>query len=410
MGLNPSTTYTFTVAATDAAGNASGQSTAVTATTDANGSVNLARGKATSESGHTQVYASGNAVDGDANSYWESANSAFPQWIQVDLGAASAITRVVGKLPASWGARNQTIAVSGSTDGANFSTLVAATGYTFDPASGNTVAINFKSTSQRYVRLTFTANTGWPAGQLCEFEVYGSGGTGDTQAPTAPGNLTVTGHTSSSVSLSWSASTDNVGVTAYQVLQNGAVVASTSATSAAVSGLNPSTSYSFTVTASDAAANTSAQSNTVTATTDAAPNTNLARGKATSESGHTQTYASGNAVDGDANSYWESPNNAFPQWIQVDLGAATTIGRIVLKLPPSASWATRTQTLSVTGSTDGSSFSTIVNSAGYAFNPSTSNTVTITFVATSQRYVRLNFTANTGWPAGQLSEFEVYAS
>ena len=75
-----------------------------------------------------------------------------------------------------------------------------------------------------------------------------------------------------------------------------------------------------------------------------------------------------------------------------------------------AAWATRTQTLSVQGSTNGSSFSTVVNSAGYTFNPATGNTVTITFPATSTRYVRLNFTANTGWPAGQFSEFEVYAT
>ncbi|MEV6987027.1 discoidin domain-containing protein [Sphaerisporangium sp. NPDC051017] len=137
---------------------------------------------------------------------------------------------------------------------------------------------------------------------------------------------------------------------------------------------------------------------------------NLARGKATSESSHTQNFASSNAVDGDANSYWESTNNAFPQWIQVDLGSAASIGRVVLKLPPSAAWATRTQTLSVQGSTNGTTFSTIVGSAGYTFNPATGNTATITFTQTSARYVRLNLTANTGWPAGQLSEFEVYTA
>jgi hypothetical protein len=62
------------------------------------------------------------------------------------------------------------------------------------------------------------------------------------------------------------------------------------------------------------------------------------------------------------------------------------------------------------GSTDGSGFSTIVGSANYTFNPSTGNTVTITFPSASYRYVRLNFTANTGWPAGQVSEFQVWAS
>jgi hypothetical protein len=140
------------------------------------------------------------------------------------------------------------------------------------------------------------------------------------------------------------------------------------------------------------------------------PNPNLALNRSTSESSHTQGYASGNAVDGNTGSYWESANNAFPQWLQVDLGSAASAGRIVLNLPPSSAWGARTQTLSVLGSTDGSNFTTIVGSAGHTFDPATGNTTTITFGSTTVRYVRLNFTANTGWPAGQLSEFQVYAS
>jgi hypothetical protein len=116
------------------------------------------------------------------------------------------------------------------------------------------------------------------------------------------------------------------------------------------------------------------------------------------------------ANDNNTSSYWESANNSFPQWLQVDLGASTSVGRIVITLPPSTSWGTRTQTLSVLGSTDGTTFTTVVASAGYTFNPATGNTVTITFPATSRRYLRLNFTANTGWPAGQASEFQVYTS
>ncbi len=138
------------------------------------------------------------------------------------------------------------------------------------------------------------------------------------------------------------------------------------------------------------------------------PNTNLAQGQPTATSGFTQTYVSANAVDGNTSSYWESTNNAFPQWIQVDLGATKSFSRIVIDLPPSASWGTRTQTLSVLDSNDGSTFSTIVGSAGYTFDPSTGNTVTITFPSASARYVRLNFTANTGWPAGQASEIQIW--
>ncbi|MEU8272173.1 discoidin domain-containing protein, partial [Sphaerisporangium sp. NPDC049002] len=190
----------------------------------------------------------------------------------------------------------------------------------------------------------------------------------------------------------------------------GTVVATAPGTPYTVTGLTPATAYTFTVTAQDAAGNTSAASNAVSVTTDAAPNTNLARGKATSESGHVQNLGSPNVVDGDANSYWESVNNAFPQWVQVDVGAAAAVGRVVLKLPPSSAWQARTQTLSVQGSSNGSSFTTIVGSAGYTFDPSSGNAVTISFAPTSARYVRLSFTANTGWPAAQLSEFEVYGA
>jgi hypothetical protein len=117
-----------------------------------------------------------------------------------------------------------------------------------------------------------------------------------------------------------------------------------------------------------------------------------------------------NAVDGSTSSYWESTDNAFPQWFQVDLGSATAVGRIVMDLPPSTAWGTRTQTILIQGSTDGTNYTTLAGSAGYTFNPSTGNTVTVTFNAASVRYLKLTFTANTGWPAGQLSELQAYSS
>ncbi|WP_221464476.1 CARDB domain-containing protein [Actinophytocola algeriensis] len=115
-------------------------------------------------------------------------------------------------------------------------------------------------------------------------------------------------------------------------------------------------------------------------------------------------YPVANAVDGNQATYWESTNNAFPQWIQADLGSTKALSRIVLKLP--ANWESRTQTLTVRGSNDGTSFSDLAAARGYAFTPS-ANTVTIP-LTTSARYVRLNITANTQWPAAQLSEFELY--
>ncbi|MEV6303461.1 discoidin domain-containing protein [Actinoplanes sp. NPDC051861] len=136
------------------------------------GPSDLARGRAATASGSVQVYVPRNAVDGDAGSYWESTNHAFPQWIQVDLGAAVTVGRAVLKLPPSWGARTQTLAISGSTNGSTFTALSGAAGRTFDPGSGNTVTVSFPASAVRYLRVTATGNTGWPAGQLSALEAY----------------------------------------------------------------------------------------------------------------------------------------------------------------------------------------------------------------------------------------------
>ncbi|WP_165784007.1 endonuclease [Flavobacterium alvei] len=89
----------------------------------------------------------------------------------------------------------------------------------------------------------------------------------DTQNPTAPTNLAVTGSSSSTVSLSWTASTDNVGVTSYDVYVNSVFKSTVSGTTALVNGLTPSTTYSFYVVAKDAAGNSSLQSNAINGTT-----------------------------------------------------------------------------------------------------------------------------------------------
>ncbi|WP_329423490.1 fibronectin type III domain-containing protein [Streptosporangium sp. NBC_01495] len=96
-----------------------------------------------------------------------------------------------------------------------------------------------------------------------------TGGGGDGQAPTVPGNLVSTAKTATTVTLSWSASTDNVGVAGYQVRRGGTVVATVPNTPYTVTGLTPATAYSFTVVARDAAGNTSGASNAVSVTTSA---------------------------------------------------------------------------------------------------------------------------------------------
>ncbi|WP_276877839.1 reprolysin-like metallopeptidase [Chryseobacterium joostei] len=96
--------------------------------------------------------------------------------------------------------------------------------------------------------------------------VNAGSGTPDTIAPTAP-TLAASGTTSTSTNLSWSGATDNVGVTGYDVYQGISLIGSTASTSYTATGLTPSTTYSFSVKAKDAAGNASSSSNTVSVTT-----------------------------------------------------------------------------------------------------------------------------------------------
>ncbi|MBB5872670.1 chitodextrinase [Allocatelliglobosispora scoriae] len=411
-GLSPSTSYGFYVRARDAAGSFSGPSTTVTVVTDAQSpQANLAYQRPVTASTSNGGFPASNAVDGGAGSYWESANNVFPQTITVDLGAAQPVGRVVLKLPPSWGTRTQGIAVLGSTDNATFGTLAATAGRIFDPAAANTVTIPFPPGVARWVRLAIASNTGWPAGQIGEFEVY-AGTPVDTDVPTVPANLISTGKTQTTISLSWSPSTDSSGIANYLVRQNGVLVGTPTGTTFTATGLTANTAYTFTVAAVDPPGNASGQSAPLTVTTSPVTpgNPNVVLGKPITCTGQTQTYVPANAVDGNANTYWESPTGAFPQWCVIDLGAVTTISRVVVKLPPSGSWATRTQTIALLGGTNGTSFTALTPPTAYTFNPATGNTVVITFTPTPVRYLRITFTTNSGWPAAQASEIEAYAS
>jgi hypothetical protein len=460
------------------------------------------------------------------NTYWESANNAFPQWIQVDLGATYSIGKVVLFLPpaTAWATRTQTLSVLGGTDGTNFPTTLAGSAtYTFNPATGNTVTIAIPSGSARYVRLNITANSGWPAGQVSEFQVYPSGGgssatlgaspssltfgstvvgstssaqtvtvtnsgtaaasvsgvstTGDfaqtntcgssiaagasctvsvTFHPTATGtrtgsltvtsnatnspttvSLTGTGTTAGTATLSTSPTSLTFGSTnvgsasaAQSVTVSNTGSAAASVSSIATSGdytqtntcgssiaaggsctvsvtFHPSASGTRTGTLTVTSSATNSPSSVSLTGTGVATSTNLALGKPTTESNHTQVYASSNTTDGNQATYWESVNGSWPAWVQVDLGSAQSVSRVVLQLP--TTWGTRTQTLSILGSTDNASFSTLKSSATYTFSPS-SNTVTITFTAATARYIRVNITANNVQNGGQVSELQVWNS
>jgi chitodextrinase len=108
----------------------------------------------------------------------------------------------------------------------------------------------------------------------------------DTQAPTAPGSFAKTTATTTSINVSWSASSDNVGVAGYTLYRNGTNVGSTTSTSYSYTGLTCNTSYTLAIDAADAAGNRSGKA-TVTATTSACP----------PPSGNAQVYVARNGSD-----------------------------------------------------------------------------------------------------------------
>ncbi|WP_396590113.1 fibronectin type III domain-containing protein [Allomuricauda sp. R78024] len=198
----------------------------------------------------------------------------------------------------------------------------------------------------------------------------------DTEAPTAPGNLASNNTTEISTDLSWDASTDNVGVTDYEVFQDGNSIGLTGgATTFNVTGLTPSTGYAFTVFALDAAGNTSPVSNTenmnTLADTDSptAP-TNLAAGNTTD----TTTDLSWNAS---TDNIGVTDYEVFQDGNSIGLtGGATTFN--VTGLTPSTGYAFTVFALDGAGNTSPVSNTTNINTSGGATNYTTDNANLIT--------------------------------
>ena len=171
--------------------------------------------------------------------------------------AASGTTQTTTNL--SWSGATDNIAVTGY-DVFRNGALIGST------TTATTFAVTGLTTSTAY---TFNVRAKDAAGNvsLDSNSVTVTTLTPDTTAPTAP-TLSASGTTSTTTNLSWTGASDNVAVTGYDVLRNGALIGSTTtATTFAVTGLTASTAYTFNVRAKDAAANVSLDSNTVSVTT-----------------------------------------------------------------------------------------------------------------------------------------------
>jgi glucose/arabinose dehydrogenase/chitodextrinase len=268
-GLTPATSYRYRVAAVDAAGNVSGYSNVVTVTTNAGQDT-------TPPSAPTALTASGVSSS------------------QINL---------------SWTGSTDNVGVSGyrlercqGTGCSNFVQVATPVGTTFNDG-GRTASTSY----------SYRVRAADAAGNLSAYSNVATATTSaapDTTPPTPPTGLSAAAASSSQINLSWTGSTDNIGVTTYRVercqaagCSNFAEITTATTTSYANSGLAPSTSYSYRVRAADAAGNHSGYSNVATATTPSAPPVSglMAAYAFNEASGATVSDASGNGNTGTIN-------------------------------------------------------------------------------------------------------------
>jgi len=240
-GLTPFTTYTAAVRAKDAAGNQSGAAN-TTFTTLSDGST---------------------CVDSDITVTINLDN--YPEettWAITSGGSTVASGGTYGSQP------------DGSTVTINETLADGSYTFTINDSYGDGICCGYGSGSYIVSSGSTVIASGGSFGstESTNFCVEGSGGGGDTEAPSQPGNVSASNITTSSATISWNASTDNVGVTGYNVYVDGHLVTTITGTAQNLSGLDPSTSYTVSVTAIDAAGNESS-AGSVTLTTTAAPDT-----------------------------------------------------------------------------------------------------------------------------------------
>ncbi|NDC78093.1 MAG: hypothetical protein EBZ67_09525, partial [Chitinophagia bacterium] len=226
----------------------------------ATGQTNIALNRtATASSIASATYAAAKAVDGIASTQWRS-NSEGNPWLYVDLGSTYSVNRV-SLCWSTYYAKAYVLQSSG--DGVNWTVVT-----TLSAQDGAVDDITSLSAMARYLRIYVTQRSNTRYGVwLSEISIYGAAP--DATAPSVPSGLAASSITQNAFTLSWSPSTDNVGVTGYDVLLNGAAYASVTGTTATISGLTASTSYAMAVRARDAAGNRSASSAILTVTTSA---------------------------------------------------------------------------------------------------------------------------------------------
>ncbi|MDC8004976.1 GEVED domain-containing protein [Aureisphaera galaxeae] len=271
-GLSPNTTYSASVTAQDAAGNVSGSAT--TSFTTQAGGVTYCASASTNVNDEFISRVQLNTIDNSSGAQFYSDFTGISTNLSEGQGYTITITptwtgTIYAEGYAVWIDYNnngdfddtgeQVFSKAPSTDTPNSGS--------FTVPSGTSLTSVRMRVSMKYNAIPTSCET-FTWGEVEDYTInLEAGGGGDTQAPTAPTNLTSSNITDTTVDLSWNASTDNVGVTGYEVFESGSSIGTVTGTGATVTGLTANTSYSFTVRAFDAAGNNSGFSNTENVTT-----------------------------------------------------------------------------------------------------------------------------------------------
>jgi chitodextrinase len=277
--LSCGTTYTLAVDAYDAAGNRSGKA-GLTATTSACSAVGFLLGDQT-VGPNDQANSAGVAQAFRTNAVGSGRISALNVYVSGSSGARSIVSGLysdAGGMPGTLLAQASAAARAGGWMTVPLpSSIAVSAGATYWVAvlaprgAGTLVIRDFvgSGASQTSARSVLTslpgrwkpgkAQTDGPISAYALSADLAAPAPTDTWPPSSPLGIAVTSATQSSVALSWTPSTDNIGVAGYSVYKNGAGVGSTTSTTYSVPGLACGTSYTFAVDAYDAAGNRSAQ-------------------------------------------------------------------------------------------------------------------------------------------------------
>ncbi|WP_329373613.1 discoidin domain-containing protein [Streptomyces sp. NBC_00669] len=221
----------------------------------------------------------------------------------------------------------------------------------------------------------------------------------DHTAPTAPGRPAAVTDFPTVADLIWPAATDDTGVTGYAIRQGGTVVSASTGTSVRLAGLTAGATYTFTVTARDAAGNESAPGKPLTVTMPAGGDLALHRPVTVSSFSDPNTPEL--AVDGDLSTRWaQGLGLPDPSWIEVDLGAQYDVTGAITTFEKANGYQYRVEV-----SADGTDWTTLDDHTATATTQQTAYSPAAT--PTRGRYVRLTVTGSN-YNGGSIYELQVY--